>query len=173
MRIKIQIPKVLKTYGEYFFVDFSELWNSSYLVCSASKRRSLKTVLCLGAGPYELLCVPVLPSCISLKGKRNQKKILLNSLNDTFTVLWEFLKTPWVLLKFAIDTHSVHIIRSSLFHSWSFTYTIIACWKHHTLGFLCSKFGLGHRSNWINSTKTYVWKVQSLSASKLKHMLWL
>lgn len=150
------------------FVDFSELWNSSYLICSASKRGSLKIVLCLGAGPYELLCVLVLPSCISLKGKKKKsEKVLLNSLNDTFTVLWQFLKIPWVLLKFAINAHSVHIIRSSLFHSWSSTDTIIACWKHHTLGFLCSKFGLGHRSNWINSTKSHVWKVQSLSASNM------
>lgn len=38
---------------------------------------------------------------------------------------------PWLLLKSAIGTHSLHVIRSSLFPSWNSIATIIACWKHH------------------------------------------
>lgn len=69
----------------------------------------------------------------------------------------EFLKTfLWLLLEFAIGTHSLHVIRSSLFPSWNLMSTnncMLETPCPFCAIFLCSEFRLGHRSHWIKPMK--------------------
>lgn len=104
----------------------------------------------------ELLCILVLSCCTFLYSKRkiNSEKCFSTVLLIYYQVFLVSENFPWWLPKSFIGTHSLHVIRSSLFHSWNLIATIIPCWKHHAFRAFCI-----WSSDWVTeATGSNLWR---------------
>lgn len=93
--------KVPENIQGMLFINFSELWNRSYLICSRSKEGSprqsenwtLTWCISLGTAVYSYSSPVLLYILLFERKKNNSEKNASLEFLDAFTSLWEFLKT--------------------------------------------------------------------------------